>query len=118
MSDIFIGMLFMDVHGDVSENLENLNLSWKSVFLNVFDRIVGELPKNMTHTHTCKCIDTAQVKAIHTFQSFSQLFYGRNVRMPHYNSVDAGKSILPMAFLQPKTRRLMTSSSRLVFEKN
>lgn len=52
MSDIFIGMLFMDVHGDVSENLENLNLSWKSVFLNVFDRIVGELPKNMTHTHT------------------------------------------------------------------
>lgn len=86
----------------------------------VFDRIVGELPKNMTHTHThtCKCIDTAQVKAIHTFQSFSQLFYGRNVRMPHYNSVDAGKSILPMAFLQPKTRRLMTSSSRLVFEKN
>ena len=52
MSDIFIGMLFMGVHGDVSENLENLNLSWKSVFLNVFDRIVGELPKNMTHTHT------------------------------------------------------------------
>lgn len=51
MSDIFTGLLFMDVHGDVSENLENLKLSWKSVFLNAFDRIVGELPKNMTHAN-------------------------------------------------------------------
>ena len=64
MPDIFTGIVFMDVHGDVAENLENLKLSWNSVFL---IELLVTFPKSFD-THTHKCIDTAQVKAIHTFQ--------------------------------------------------